>query len=75
MVFAPKGGGKNFPAERGSFNEKDHEILISALNKNFGINCSIHSHKSGSRIYINKADLSKIKPLLIPYIIPSMMYK
>ena len=57
------------------FTLEENNILILALNNYFDINCSIHKHPSGCRIYINKKDLNKIKPLLIPYILPSKLYK
>ena len=57
------------------FSIDDNNLLITSLNKIFNINCTIHSHKSGCRIYINKADLASIKYLLIPHIHSSMMYK
>lgn len=57
------------------FTIDDINLLIYSLNINFNINCTIHNHKSGGRIYINKADLSNIKHLLIPHIHSSMMYK
>jgi len=57
------------------FNLNDNKILVNALNKNFNIQCTIHNHKSGFRIYINKADFSSIKHLLLPHMDPSMLYK
>lgn len=57
------------------FSSEDIHLLMSSLNKNFNVNTSIHNHKSGFRIYINKTDFSSIKHLLIPHMHSSLMYK
>lgn len=57
------------------FTLEENQLLISAFNNNFNINCTMHNHSSGYRIYINKNDLDKIRPLLVPHFVPSMLYK
>ena len=57
------------------FKLEDINILVEALNKNFKINCTLHKHKTGMRIYISKNDLLKIKPLIKPHMHSTMFYK
>lgn len=58
-----------------AFSINECEILKKALTDKFDITCSIHHSKSGPRIYINKASMNKLRPLLLPLIHPSMHYK
>lgn len=39
------------------------------------IRCAVHKHKTGMRIYITKKDLFNIKPLIIPHMHNTMLYK
>lgn len=56
------------------------ELLIKALINKFNIKCTIHYKKSKTdriyyRIYIYKSSLNSIKPLIIPHIHESFLYK
>jgi len=52
------------------------ELLIKALINKFNMKCTIHNKKSKTdRIYIFKSSLNNIKPLIIPHIHKSFLYK
>ena len=56
------------------------EVLIKALSNRYNLKCSIHKKKGKSeriynRIYIKKDSLDILKPLIIPYIHTSFLYK
>jgi len=56
------------------------EILIKALSNRYNFECSIHKKKGKSekiynRIYIKKNSLNNVKPLIIPYMHRSFLYK
>nr|YP_009659055.1 LAGLIDADG endonuclease [Spizellomyces sp. 'palustris']QCQ69053.1 LAGLIDADG endonuclease [Spizellomyces sp. 'palustris'] len=57
------------------FYDQDIALLMEALSTKFGLTCSIHSHPAGSRIYIDSKSLIKIRPQLLPHMVPSMYYK
>lgn len=56
------------------------ELLIKALANRYNLECSIHYKKGKAekmyhRIYIKKNFLDSIKPIIIPYIHESFLYK
>lgn len=58
-----------------AFTTSDVQLLITALNERYNLECSIHMTDRGPRIYINKINMVNLKPLVSPYIVPSMKYK
>lgn len=53
-------------------------LLIKALESNFGLKCTIHVRKQICwRIFISgeKENAKKLRSLVLPYFIPSMLYK
>ena len=58
-----------------AFSNFDVDLLITALNEKFNLDCSIHSTDKGPRIYINKKSMEILRPLVLVYIVPSMRYK
>ena len=62
-----------------NFTKDEVVILINILEKKFGIIANIRKRKLGDkdvwRIYITKSSLEKFKGLVIPYMIPEMLYK
>jgi hypothetical protein len=58
-----------------AFTPEEHAFMVECLNLRFNINCTLHNHNSGLRIYISKSDLLRISHLLLPHIIPEMWYK
>lgn len=60
------------------FTLNEVELLIKALETNFGFKCSIHklSTVGGKpRIYIWQESMDNLRLVVFPYIIPSMLYK
>jgi hypothetical protein len=49
--------------------------LINFLIIKFDINPTLHKEKNNYRIYINKADLNKIQPHLLPHFVDHFLYK
>jgi len=58
-----------------SFSCKEVIILINIMKIKFDINSSIHKEKNNYRIYINKSELNKILPKILPYFVKSSLYK
>lgn len=63
-----------------SFKSEEIEILREALKENFNLETTIHKKKSSNeayyeRIYIKKDSLDEVKPVLIPHMHDSMLYK
>ena len=78
--------GKGLTLCTDSYTIKEIIILINILKIKFNIDSIIHYHISVSpynkqnkkrvaRIYINKNNLDKLKPFIIPYFVNSMLYK
>ena len=73
-----KNGGITLCTDKYKLDEVNH--LIKALVNIFNIKCTIQYKKSKTdriyyRIYISKSSLDKIKPIIIPYIHESFLYK
>lgn len=58
-----------------SFSCKEIITLMNILKIKFDINSSIHKEKDKYRIYINKIELNKILPQILPYFVKSSKYK
>ena len=50
-------------------------LLINILIIKFDINPTLHKEKNNYRIYINKVDLNKIRPHLLPHFVDHFLYK
>lgn len=50
-------------------------LLINILIIKFDINPTLHKEKNNYRIYINKVDLNKIQPHLLPHFVDHFLYK
>jgi hypothetical protein len=50
-------------------------LLINILIIKFDIYPTLHKEKNNYRIYINKANLNKIRPHLLPYFVDHFLYK
>lgn len=58
------------------FDLAEVNLLQRCLKQKFGIiHLSLHYDKSGWRIYIKKDSQERFKKLLLPFMLPSMMYK
>lgn len=58
-----------------SFSKADQQLLINMLTNKFKLDCSIHSHTNGSRIYIKKNSVSNFVELIQPFMHSSFLYK
>lgn len=58
-----------------NFSLQEVVLLVNILIIKFDINPTVQKEKNKFRIYINEKSLMKIKPLILPYFIPSMFYK
>jgi hypothetical protein len=61
-----------------NFSKEEVILLINSLNNKFSINSSINVgnlKKSQYTIYIPSKDISNIKSLVLPYILPSFLKK
>jgi hypothetical protein len=50
-------------------------LLINILIIKFDIKPTLHKEKNNYRIYINRADLNKIQPHLLPHFVDHFLYK
>ncbi len=57
------------------FDQDSVNRLIMVLETKFEVECTIHKHKSGPRIYIPQGSIDKVRVLVKLYMIPSMVYK
>jgi hypothetical protein len=63
-----------------SFSKEEQELLINALQENFGIKATLNKRISSTgiqsyRIRISKKSMDKLVVLVKPYFIPEMLYK
>lgn len=58
-----------------SFSISDNELLINSLNENFGFRCWIINDHGAPSIFIPKIDLVRLQMLVIPYMLPTLLYK
>lgn len=49
--------------------------LTIVLKQKYELECTIHQHKSGPRIYISKNSMIKVRELVKPYMTVDMLYK
>ena len=67
--------GRGLTLQTQSFTIKECVFIISVLIHKFNLDCNIHMQRNQPTIYINSKSMEKIKPYLLPYIFPSMIYK
>ena len=63
-----------------SFSKEEQELLINALQENFGIQATLNKRISSTgiqsyRIRISKKSMDKLLELVKPFFIPEMLYK
>lgn len=58
-----------------SFSIKECVFVISILIYKFELDCNLYMQRGLPIIYITGKSMRKIQPKLIPYFIPSMLYK
>jgi hypothetical protein len=58
-----------------SFSLNDNEILKKVLKNKFNLECGIHKHTNGPRLYIFNHSKFILLELIRPYLIPHFYYK
>ncbi len=57
------------------YTRRELEIVVSALEKKFGVALRIHNQYNGLRLYVLSESAEKFSRIIEPYILPSMRYK
>lgn len=76
-------GSKSVRIATNNFTHEEVKLLVSMLYTKFGLDCTVQmlSKKGGNlpldkySIYVKVASLPKLRELVVPYMVPSMMYK
>ena len=71
-------GTKNYKGlslQTQSFTIQECVFIISVLKYKFNLNCNIHMQRKQPTIYISAKSMKQIKAQLLPYFLPSMVYK
>src|SRR3989344_611605 len=58
-----------------SFSENENEILKCALNKIYGLKCTVQNNHGYCRIFIRAQSREKFRTIIGGFIVPSMRYK
>ena len=59
-----------------SYSEQEILILVNVLNNKFNIDCNMMNRKIDQyRIYVKVKSLNHLRNLVLPYFVPSMLYK
>jgi hypothetical protein len=58
-----------------SFTKEEVELLILALETNFNIKSTLHKNNGKYQLYIKQESIPLLKNLVLPYTVPSMLYK
>ena len=58
-----------------SYSELEINLLINILKNKFDLNVTKTISKNKWRLYIGTGDYDKVKKLIYPHLIPSMLYK
>ena len=66
---------KGLTLQTQSFTIQECVFIISILIHKFNLKCSIHMQRNQPTIYISSKSMEKLRPLILPYMCSSMMYK
>lgn len=58
-----------------SFTAEENRFLEELLRAKFGLECGVHTHTNGHRLYIHKKSCKKFEGLIKPYLLPLFHYK
>ena len=67
--------GKQVRINTQSFSLQENEMLISFLRAKFGIEARINFDKSRPRLRVVASSMARLRELVAPFMIPSMLYK
>jgi LAGLIDADG DNA endonuclease family len=57
------------------FSHEDVYLLVGMLHYKFDLLCSVQKHGNNLMIYIKVKSMTNFKKLVLPYFVPSMLYK
>lgn len=57
------------------FTKEEVKLLTLALETKFNLKSTLHKNEGNYQLYIKKESISSLKKLILPYIVPSMLYK
>lgn len=57
------------------FSLEEVKILVNILTKVYSLNCTIQNVNGKYNIYITKESIPKLREIVLPHIVPSMLYK
>lgn len=66
---------KGLTLQTQSFSIQECVFIISILIHKFNLKCNIHMQRNQPTIYISAKSIKRLKPLILPYMCPSMKYK
>jgi hypothetical protein len=66
---------KGLALQTQSFTVQECTFIISVLIHKFNLKCNIHMQRNQPTIYINSKSMKKLRPFILPYMCPSMVYK
>ena len=67
--------GKQLRLNTQSFSHSENQMLLNFLRAKFGIEARLNRDKDRYRLRITDASVSRLKRLVCPHLIPSMLYK
>ena len=57
------------------FTKQEVELLALALETKFNLKCTLQKNNNKHQLYIKQGSLPLLKKLILPYMVPSMLYK
>lgn len=67
--------GKGFYLCTDSYSLEDNQKIGHILNNKFKLECGVHKHTNGYRLYIFSNSKSNLLEMIKPYLIPHFYYK
>ena len=67
--------GNDMYLQTQSFSIKESTFIISILIHKFNLKCNIHLQINQPTIYISAKSMKQIRSRLLPFFLPSMVYK
>jgi len=58
-----------------SYTLEENQFLAKLLHDKFGLNCGVHTHTNGHRLYVHSTSRDKFTGLIKPYLLPLFYYK
>jgi len=58
-----------------SYTLEENNLLKEMLKRKFNLDCGVHKHTNGHRLYVFSGSKDKLLELIKPYLIPHFGYK